>query len=339
MLIGDMTGFCSSPHLTEHATGPHHPERPDRLRVIYKSLLQTGLLKIEDPFTDFAFKLALPQASCPPLVPIEPIRASEQQILRVHTQRLIDQIRHVCQVGGGVLDHQGDTPIGPLSFDSALTSAGCAIAATDAVLTGKVRRAFSAGRPPGHHAEPDRALGFCLFDNVAVAARHAQQVHGLKRIAIVDIDVHHGNGTQAIFEADPSVLFISLHQHPRTCYPGTGYEWEIGTGAGRGYTLNIPLNPGTDDAEYIKILDARVIPELLEYHPELILLSTGFDAHQEDSLADLRLTDEGYELITRTFTAAADHLCQGRLVSVLEGGYNLPALARCVVRHCIGLSA
>lgn len=338
MLLRQMIGFCSSPLLVEHTTGPHHPERPDRLRVIYKSLIQTGLLALDDPFANYAFKLSLPPAKCPPMLPITPQRADEKQILTVHSQRLVDKIRHVCQVGGGVLD-QGDTPIGPMSYECGMLSAGCAIAATDAVLTGKVRRAFAAGRPPGHHAEVDRAMGFCLFDNVAIAARHAQKVHGLQRIAIVDIDVHHGNGTQAIFEADPSVLFISLHQHPRTCYPGTGYEWEIGTGSGRGYTLNIPLNPATDDAEYLKILDARVIPELLEYRPEMIFLSTGFDAHQDDAIADLRLTDDGFELVTRVFTAAADHLCQGRLVSVLEGGYSLPALARCVVRHCVGLSS
>jgi acetoin utilization deacetylase AcuC-like enzyme len=242
----------------------------------------------------------------------------------------------MCEVGGGVLD-LGDTPVGPESYEVALLSLGSALRACDAVMKGEVTRAFSAARPPGHHAEPDRAMGFCLFSNIAIAARHAQRAYGLERVAIVDFDVHHGNGTQAAFESDRSVMFISLHQHPRTCYPGTGYEWEIGTGPGRGYTVNIPFDPGSDDADYLRVIDERVVPELDEFRPQLLLISAGFDAHREDPLAHMNLSDECYELMTRHVVSVADQHCGGRVVSVLEGGYSLAALGRSVVRHLIGL--
>src|SRR5205814_1795307 len=173
------------------------------------------------------------------LVELEPTPAAEEIIRLIHPQHHIDRIHHICQLGGGILD-LGDTPVGRSSLEIALLSAGSALGCVDAVMSGRVTRAFSAARPPGHHAEPDRAMGFCLFDNIAIATRYAQRNHGVARVAIVDFDVHHGNGTQAAFEDDPSVLFISLHQHPRTCYPGSGYHYEVGDHAGRGFTLNIP---------------------------------------------------------------------------------------------------
>lgn len=181
-------------------------------------------------------------------------------------------------------------------------------------------------------------MGFCLFSNIAIAARHLQRNHGVGRVAIVDFDVHHGNGTQACFEDDPSVLFISLHQHPRTCYPGTGYDYERGTGPGEGYTINIPFRPGCDDADYLAAMDERVVPELDKFKPEVLLISAGFDAHREDPLAQMELSESCFEDMTRRLVAVADQHCGGRVVSTLEGGYNLRALGRSVVRHLVGLS-
>jgi acetoin utilization deacetylase AcuC-like enzyme len=205
-------------------------------------------------------------------------------------------------------------------------------------MDGDVRRAFAAVRPPGHHAEPDAAMGFCLFSNVAIAARYLQQQHGLSRIGIVDFDVHHGNGTQAAFEDDPSVLFISLHQDPRTCYPGSGHGYEAGCGHGEGFTLNIPMTPGADDDDYLAAFDTKVLPVLDAFRPEALLISAGFDAHHADPLAQIQLSEECYERMTRLLVGVAETHCGGRVISALEGGYNLRALGRSVVRHLIALA-
>jgi acetoin utilization deacetylase AcuC-like enzyme len=180
-------------------------------------------------------------------------------------------------------------------------------------------------------------MGFCLFSNIAIAARYIQQTYSIERIAIVDFDVHHGNGTQAAFEPDPSVLFISLHQHPRTCYPGSGYDWEIGTGRGRGFTLNLPFAPGAGDDEYLATFANVVIPRLDEFNPQVILVSAGFDAHADDPLAQIELSESCYQTMTEQLVAVANRHCDGRVISTLEGGYNLRALGRSVVRHLIGL--
>jgi acetoin utilization deacetylase AcuC-like enzyme len=205
-------------------------------------------------------------------------------------------------------------------------------------MAGEVRRAFAAGRPPGHHAEPERAMGFCLFSNIAIGARHLQRAHGVGRVAIVDFDVHHGNGTQACFYDDPSVLFISLHQHPRTCYPGSGHDWETGTGTGAGYTINLPFQPGSDDADYLREFEQRVVPALDQFRPEVLMVSAGFDAHRDDPLAQMNLSEAGFEEMTRLLVGVAEHHCGGRVISTLEGGYNLRALARSVVRHLVALA-
>jgi acetoin utilization deacetylase AcuC-like enzyme len=176
-------------------------------------------------------------------------------------------------------------------------------------------------------------MGFCLFANVAIAAKYLQHHHGVGKIAIVDFDVHHGNGTQACLESDPTTLFISLHQHPRTCYPGSGYEYETGTGAGQGFTLNIPFAPGSDDADYLAAFDSSVIPRIDAFKPEFILISAGFDAHRDDPLAQMDLSEEGFAEMTRRIVHASNHHCAGRIVSALEGGYHLRALARSTVRH------
>jgi acetoin utilization deacetylase AcuC-like enzyme len=203
------------------------------------------------------------------------------------------------------------------------------------VATGRLTRAFAAGRPPGHHAEPAAAMGFCLFANVAIAARYLQHRHGLGKLAIVDFDVHHGNGTQAVFEADPSVLFISLHQDPRTCYPGTGFASETGAGRATGLTLNLPMPPGSQDADYLAAIDQFVLPKLDSFRPEMLLLSAGFDAHIQDPLSSIHLSDDGFAQITRRLVQSAEIHCHGHVVSALEGGYHLGALGRSVVRHLI----
>jgi acetoin utilization deacetylase AcuC-like enzyme len=205
-------------------------------------------------------------------------------------------------------------------------------------MTGEVRRAFAAVRPPGHHAEPNAAMGFCVFSNVAIATKYAVQKYGLKRVAIVDFDVHHGNGTQAVFQTDPSVLFISMHEDPHTLFPGTGFKWEIGSAEGKGFTLNIPMPLRSRDQEYLEVMSRCVIPKLKAFEPELMLVSAGFDAHRDDPLADEDLTEEGFGQMTRMLVETADEFCEGRIVSVLEGGYNLRALGRSVVSHLIAMA-
>jgi acetoin utilization deacetylase AcuC-like enzyme len=294
------------------------------------------LIRSPNPFPNFQLELGLrPTPSIKPLVEVTPTPAEERWLLTVHPKEHVDRVRHLCSLHA-VLD-QGDTPTEPRSFDTAMLAVGAAITSCDAVVRGDVKRAFVAVRPPGHHAEPARSMGFCLFSNIALAARYLQKQHGVGRVAIVDFDVHHGNGTQAAFDDDPSVLFISMHQSPTTCYPGSGFEWEIGTGRGRGYTVNLPFDPGAGDRDYLRVMEARVVPELDEFRPEFLLISAGFDAHADDPLAQIELSDEGFELLTRALVAVADHHCGGRVVSLLEGGYNLQALGRSVVRHLVAM--
>jgi acetoin utilization deacetylase AcuC-like enzyme len=333
-----MIGFCSSARFVEHQTGPYHPERPDRIRAIHRALRAAKMLTSPDPFPDFAIDLGKIGGRGVRLQELEFEPADERWLHTVHTPRHIENIKRVCRAGGGVLD-LGDTPVGRNSHDMAMLALGGLLRGCEAVMRGEVPRAFAAIRPPGHHAEPDRPMGFCLYSNVAIAARYIQQAFSVERVAIVDFDVHHGNGTQAAFEDDPSVLFISLHQHPRTLYPGSGHDWEIGMGAGRGYIVNLPFEPGSDDAQYLKVIDHRVLPELDEFRPEVLLISAGFDAHMDDPLSQIDLSEECYELMTRALVAAANQHCQGRVISALEGGYNLRALGRSVVRHLIGLAS
>ena len=328
-------GFLSDERFADHETGPHHPERPDRIRAIARAVRQAGLIDSPDPFPDFRLDLGLSPLGwkLTELAPPRPV--DEQWLLAVHGSGYIERVQQMCLIGG-VLD-QGDTAVRPGSFEVALLAVGGVLQCCDAVMAGEVRRTFAAIRPPGHHAEPDRPMGFCLFANVAIACRYLQQRHQIKRIAVVDFDVHHGNGTQACLEHDPSVLFISLHQDPRTCYPGSGYDYETGIGPGEGFTLNLPMNPASDDEDYLKVFDDRVIPTLSAFAPEFILISAGFDGHQDDPLAQIDLSDSAYEAMTRRLVRVAEEHAGGRIVSVLEGGYNLRALGRSVVRHLVGL--
>lgn len=299
-----LVGFVYSDRFLEHMPPAGHPERPDRLAKLVQHLKESRLWD--------------------ELIQILPVVAREEQILAVHSGDHMKYVRDVCAAGGGVLD-EGDTHASPGSFEVALLAAGAVNAAIDAVVAKKVGSAFCAVRPPGHHAEQNRPMGFCLFNNVAVGARYAQQKHGMKRVAIIDWDVHHGNGTQHIFEDDPTVFYCSLHQYP--FYPGTGSRDERGKAKGEGYTLNIPLPAGTGEARYLVALSEEVMPALETFKPDLLLLSAGFDAHKDDPLASMQLTENSYAEMTHLVKDLAP------VVSVLEGGYNLAALARSVERH------
>ena len=246
-----------------------------------------------------------------------PSPATDAQILRVHTPAYLSDL---VSTAGRAVALDPDTMTSPASVDVARLAAGAACGAVDAVLDGRSRRAAALVRPPGHHAEPDRAMGFCLLNNVAIAAAHAR-ARGLARVAIVDIDVHHGNGTQAAFYADPSVFYVSTHQSP--FYPGTGAASDMGDGPGVGATLNLPLPAGTGDETVIAAYEEIVCPALRQFRPDLLLVSAGFDAHALDPLAGLQMTTAGFARLLDLLAEAADELCDGRLVAVTEGGYHL----------------
>jgi acetoin utilization deacetylase AcuC-like enzyme len=291
----------------EHSNGDGHPERPERLAAVDDAVARAGFAS---SLTDF------------------PARdATRAELGRIHEEAHIDRIAATEGERFRMLD--ADTGAGPDSYRAALRAAGGAMAAVDAVVSGEVRRSFALPRPPGHHAEQSRAMGFCLFNNVAVAAAHARAVHGLERIAVVDWDVHHGNGTQWSFYEDPGVLYVSIHEYP--LFPGTGLVQDTGRDIGDGYTVNLPLPAGQTDADYAIAFDQVVIPVLEEFDPELVLVSAGFDAHRDDPLARMRLTVDGFRRMTRALIGVAERHADGRIVHVLEGGYNLEALAEGVV--------
>ncbi len=252
--------------------------------------------------------------------------ANQAALLRCHPAEHIALIRTLAARGGGMID--GDTHVSPASYDAATLAAGAAMAAVDTVLRRECDNAFVAARPPGHHAEANRAMGFCLFNTIAIAARHAQSEHGLQRVAILDWDVHHGNGTQAIFYDDPTVFFASTHE--AGIYPGTGRASERGSGAGIGTTFNFPLPAGSDGAVYAEVWN-RLEPELNAFAPELILVSAGFDAHSRDPLAHMELQSQDFAHLARQTKRWAENLCDGRLVCVLEGGYDLEGLSSSLV--------
>ena len=285
----------------EHDTGPYHPECADRLRAV--------LAALETPdFTDLLREEA-PQATL-------------EQLHRVHPERYVDAILSIRPEFGESVQLDADTVMSHGSAEAALRAAGAACKAVDAVMEGWARAAFAAVRPPGHHAEPARPMGFCLFNSVAVAARHARAAHGVQRVAVVDFDVHHGNGTQAMFVDDPDLFYASSHQSP--CYPGTGDMWERGVANN---VINVPLRPGDGSDAFRSVWAGQIIPELERFDPGLLIVSAGFDAHKADPLAQLRVETADYAWITDELVGVADRHCGGRLVSVLEGGYDLDALA------------
>jgi acetoin utilization deacetylase AcuC-like enzyme len=276
---------------------------------------------------------AITELRLPGLAVEEAPRATLDQVARIHPRPYVDALLAALPADRlGRID--ADTVVGPGSGEAALRAAGAAVAAVDAVLGGTVPRAFCAVRPPGHHAEPSRAMGFCLFNSIAIAAAHARAVHHIERIAIVDFDVHHGNGTQAAFWDDRHTLFASTHQWP--LYPGTGRADERGA---FGYIVNCPLPPGTDGASFRAVVEEKVLPAVDRWAPELVLVSAGFDAHARDPLANLELEEEDFAWVTGAVVALAGHHAAGRVVSTLEGGYDTAALAASVVAHLQALAA
>jgi acetoin utilization deacetylase AcuC-like enzyme len=300
------TALLTHPDCLRHVTPPGHPERVGRLEAILDAL--------EDPRFD-----ALLRAEAP--------MGDEADILRCHPQAYIDRVRAAIPAEGWVaLD--ADTHLSPGSFAAALRAVGAATAAVDMVLAGQAANAFCAVRPPGHHAETATPMGFCLFGNVAIAAKRALDHHGLNRVAVVDFDVHHGNGTQDLLWRETRSLFVSTHQMP--LWPGTGDRHETGA---HGNVLNVPLPPGTDGARFRAAMEAMVLPALDDFAPELVLISAGFDAHRADPLAQMALVEEDFAWVTRRLCDLADTHAGGRVVSTLEGGYDLPALAASVAAH------
>ena len=296
------TGLVYDPIYLKHDTGAH-VENYQRLVATMEVLKESGTLE--------------------KVTGISPRAANIGELSLVHSDQHIDRVESYSTRGGGWLD--GDTVTSPDSYTVALYAAGGALRGLDAVITGEVDHVFSLIRPPGHHATPNQAMGFCLFNNIAIAAKYAIQNYGLERILIADFDVHHGNGTEEIFYGDPGVLYFSSHQYPH--YPGTGYINDDGYGEGKGTTVNIPLPAFCGDAEYHRTYEEILIPVARRFQPQLILVSAGYDVHWADQLSAMQLTVAGFADIVRIIKEAADELCQGKLLISLEGGYDFKALS------------
>jgi acetoin utilization deacetylase AcuC-like enzyme len=300
----------------EHDTGPGHPESALRLPAITGRLREDGLFDR--------------------LVLIEPAPANEEWLTAIHTAGYIERVKAACEQGAAYIDTM-DVPVCRASYRVAVAAVGGVLNAVDAVVDGRIRNAFCAVRPPGHHAMADHAMGFCLFNNVAIAARYIQKQHGFRRILIVDWDVHHGNGTQAAFYDDPEVMYFSVHRYP--FYPGTGTASEKGIGDGRERTLNCPLAMRSCDKDFLDAFKFAFTPAALEFNPDFVLISAGFDAHRNDPLGGMGVTAEGYAGLTRMVKGVAEDHCDGRVVSLLEGGYDLDGLAESVSAHVSVLMA
>jgi acetoin utilization deacetylase AcuC-like enzyme len=292
-----------SPKFLDHRTPPGHPERVERGEVMQRVV---EAWKQRGGVTQ------------------EPRPATRGELLRVHSEK---HLATIDQTAGRAVSLDPDTATSPESRDVALLAAGAALGGVDAIVQSRATRVMALVRPPGHHAERDRAMGFCLYNNVAAAAAHALSL-GMERVVVMDYDVHHGNGTQWIFYDDPRVLYISTHQYP--FYPGTGAAEDVGRGKGAGFTLNVPLEAGATDGDYHDVFKALVIPAIDQFKPELVLISAGFDAHERDPLARMRLSTVGYASLTKSLCDAADRHCHGRVVAVTEGGYDLTALKACL---------
>ncbi len=307
-----MTGLFYHPSCLLHNAGPEHPERPDRLKAIHQHLEKSDLIRRVQVF--------------------EPAPADTETLAFVHPRDYIENIAHHCTAAGnGRVMLEADTLVCKNSFTAARLAAGAAVEAVDKVSRGELRNAFCAVRPPGHHAERATAMGFCLFNNVAIAAEWLIRRKRAEPVLIIDWDVHHGNGTQHIFYERGNVFYLSLHQWP--LYPGTGRADETGEGKGKGATLNVPLPPATPEQKYLDIFFNTTEEVFKKCRPEFVLLSAGFDAHRDDPLANLMLTEAGFGNMTKWVAELARNSCNGRLVSVLEGGYNLTALAGSVAAH------
>jgi acetoin utilization deacetylase AcuC-like enzyme len=305
-----MTLLYSDPLFLKHETG-RHPETADRLRSILGRLEKAGLVKKCSPGT------------------YKPL--TEEAVALLHDPKLVQSVKQLAAHGGGRID--ADTVVCPESHSVALAAAGTCTAAVDAVLKGDEKTALCLVRPPGHHATKSRAMGFCLFNNIALAAHHAKKAHKLTRVLIIDWDVHHGNGTQDIFYEDPEVMFYSIHRYGRGFYPGTGAAEETGQGKGAGHTLNVPVRFGTSRKDYRDAFTRALEKAAEKIKPELVLLSAGFDAHARDPIGSLGLETEDFTTLTKQVLEVAKTHAKGRLVSCLEGGYNLDALAESVQTH------
>jgi acetoin utilization deacetylase AcuC-like enzyme len=304
------TGFLFDKRYMRHKTGPYHPEIPERLACIYDGIEKAGLLS--------------------QLILIPAVAAELKWIELVHDGNYIKRFEAACRSDQKIFDSP-DNQMCAETYDIAFLAVGGVLEATRRVMTGELDNAFCAVRPPGHHAEANKALGFCYFNNVAIAVRYLQNQWHVERVGIVDFDVHHGNGTQHIFEQDPSVFYYSIHEHPTFAYPGTGREFENGTALGKGFTKNTPVLPGRGDSEYRQLIEKELLPAFAAFKPQFILLSAGFDAHQDDDMSDMKLSTAGFSWMMKKIMELANRYAHGRIVSVLEGGYclkRLPELAK-----------
>ncbi len=304
------TGIVYDTHCLDHDTGAGHPERRERLAATWAHL------EGQPWFGE--------------LVRVAARHAEREWVETIHSAQFIERAAAACRSGAPYLDVP-DVSIGPQSCDVALLAAGGALQLADRVIAGEIDNGFALIRPPGHHAEAGTALGFCLFNNVAITARYLQRRYGIDKVLILDWDVHHGNGTQHSFEQDPSVLYVSLHQYPY--YPGTGAASETGIGRGKGATLNCPMAAGCGDEDYREAFRRRILPAIEAFKPQFVLISAGFDAHRADPLAQMNLSTQFYGWMSERVMEAATKHAEGRIVSLLEGGYDLGALPRCVARH------
>jgi acetoin utilization deacetylase AcuC-like enzyme len=301
-----------------HDTGPYHPECPERLMQIYKGIENGGLM--------------------PDLIRIEGEPAEMKWIRSVHETSYIRRFEETCLAGNSSMDSP-DNQMSRETYETAILAVGGVLKAVSLVMEGEGDNAFCAVRPPGHHAEVSEALGFCYFNNIAIAARYVQAQWNIKKVGIIDFDVHHGNGTQHIFAKDPTVFYYSIHEHPSFAFPGTGRDFEKGSGPGEGFTLNTPVLPGKGDDEYYKLIEKDMMQAIAGFKPEILLVSTGFDAHEDDDMSGIRLSTEAFSWIMKKIMQLADTHCQGKLISVLEGGYcleRLPELAKNHVEILLG---
>ena len=306
------TGFVHDEKYMRHNTGRFHPEIPERIRAVFRGIEGTDLLS--------------------KLVIIAPENTNLKWVEAVHDKNYIQRFQQSCLLGQTQFECP-DNQICEETYDVALLAVGGVLKATQLMMQGKIDNAFCAVRPPGHHAETNRAMGFCYFNNVAITARYLQREWDIKRVGIVDFDVHHGNGTQQIFERDPTVFYYSIHQHPSFAYPGTGREFENGSGEGHGFTRNSPVLPGKGDAEYQRLFQKDLFPAFESFQPEVVLVSAGFDAHESDDMSDMRLSTQGFSWIMKTVLELADRYAKGRIISVLEGGYSIGMLPELIQNH------
>ncbi len=306
------TGFLFDQRYLLHDTGPYHPEVPERLQAIYQGIENGGLI--------------------PKLRMITADRADLKWVESVHSTDYIRRFEEVCYAGKPTMDSP-DNRMCTETFETALLAVGGVLKVVDLVMQDELDNAFCAIRPPGHHAEVSEAMGFCYFNNVAIAARYLQQQWHISKVGIIDFDVHHGNGTQHIFEKDASVFYYSIHQHPSFAYPGTGREFEKGSVDGLGFTKNTPVLPGQGDEEYRQYLRRDLEPAFDEFQPDMILISAGFDGHMDDDMSDVRLSTDAFSWIMESIFQMAEKYSNGKLISILEGGYSLKRLPELASNH------